>query len=533
MCDKEDSGSFIFRICIECCMEGDVMWKRYLKAGIIIACFCFILVVGLRQNNANNTGILYEQQITFVPEKKEVSDAVEEVAEDELQLLFNPLVRVVLFDSSMRGMFHDRVLITSDEDYELKGSDGTLYATYQGGITIDLSDYNMMNGQSLIVKSPTGARFSIDSLTRSQGVPFYRGTLQIYKEEEGFVIVNEVLLEEYLLTVVPSEMPSSYPADALAAQAVCARSYAYSFLAEPGYPQYGAHMDDTTSYQVYNNIKETEATTQAVADTQGCIMLYEGRPTPTFFFSTSCGMTTIEKIWSFKFTNEEALYKPVCVNDLTKDTVETMSTDTKIYSADALCDNEVFASYITDKDPNALEADEQWYRWRYEGKLNAEQLYQKLCDIYAERPEAVLAEKDGEYLSLKPQEFSSVKRISIEKRLPGGVADELLIVTDRTTYKIISEYYIRMVLASGQGTVIRNDGTEVKDMSLLPSAYFIIEEKKNSKGNVTGMTLQGGGYGHGVGMSQNGAKCAALEGMEWKEILELFYGNFEILQIEE
>ena len=128
---------------------------------------------------------------------------------------------------------------------------------------------------------------------------------------------------------------------------------------------------------------------------------------------------------------------------------------------------------------------------------------------------------------------TNIKSISVEKRLPGGVADELLIVTDSAAYKIISEYYIRMVLASGQGTVMRNDGTEVTDMSLLPSAYFIIEEKKNRKGNVTGMTLQGGGYGHGVGMSQNGAKCAALEGMEWKEILELFYGNFEILQLEE
>lgn len=509
------------------------MWKRYLKAGIIVACFCFILVVGMRQNNTEDAGILSEQQITFVPEKKETTDIVTEATEDDLQLLFNPLVRVVLFDSSMSEMFHDKVLITSDEEYELKGPDGTLYAVYQGGTTIDMSDYNMLNGQSLIVKSPGRARFSIDSLTRAQGVPFYRGDLQIYKEEEGFVIVNEVLLEEYLLTVVPSEMPSSYPADALAAQAVCARSYAYSFLTEPGYPQYDAHMDDTTSYQVYNNIEETQATTQAVADTQGCIMLYEGKPTPTFFFSTSCGMTTIEKIWSFKYTNEDVLYKPVCVNNLTEDAVETMSADSKIYSADTLCDNEVFASYITDEDPNDLEADEQWYRWRYEGKLNTDRLYQKLCNIYEERPEAVLTEKDGEFLSLKPQEFSNIKSISVENRLPGGVADELLIVTDSAEYKIISEYYIRMVLASGQGTVIRNDGTEVTDMSLLPSAYFIIEEKKNRKGNVTGMTLQGGGYGHGVGMSQNGAKCAALEGMEWKEILELFYGNFEILQLEE
>ena len=512
------------------------MWKRYLKAGIIIACFCFILAVGLHQNNERDTVVRVEQQIPFGPESTETTDSETELTEmpnEEIKLIFNPLVRVVLFDSSMSGMFHKSVLITSDEDYELKGADGTLYASYPGGKTIDMSDYNMMNGQSLIVNSPGSAMFSIDSLTRAQGVPFYRGALQIYKEEEGFVIVNEVPLEEYLLTVVPSEMPSSYPAEALAAQAVCARSYAYSFLSEPGYPEYKAHMDDTTSYQVYNNIEETEATTKAVVGTQGCIMLYEGKPTPTFFFSTSCGMTTIEKVWSFKFQEEDVMYKPVCVNYSNGDAVQAMSADEQLYSAEALCDNEVFASFIADKDRNALESDEQWYRWRYEGKLNAQELYQKLCNIYTERPEAVLTETEGEYLSVKPKEFAEIKGVSVEKRLPGGVADELIILTDIATFKIKSEYYIRMVLASEQGTVKRNDGTEVTDMRLLPSAYFIIEEKKNKKGNVTGMTLQGGGYGHGVGMSQNGAKCAALEGMEWIEILSLFYGNFEIIQIEE
>ena len=59
----------------------------------------------------------------------------------------------------------------------------------------------------------------------------YPGTLQYYEEKDGWVIVNEVPLEEYLRWVVPSEMPSRYAAEALKAQAICARTYA---VPQPG-----------------------------------------------------------------------------------------------------------------------------------------------------------------------------------------------------------------------------------------------------------------------------------------------------------
>ena len=57
-------------------------------------------------------------------------------------------------------------------------------------------------------------------------MPSYRGTLELKKSGEKIRVINELLLEQYLYGVLPSEMPAEYPEAALRAQAVCARSYA-------------------------------------------------------------------------------------------------------------------------------------------------------------------------------------------------------------------------------------------------------------------------------------------------------------------
>ena len=64
-------------------------------------------------------------------------------------------------------------------------------------------------------------------------------------------------------------------------------------------------------------------------------------------------------------------------------------------------------------------------------------------------------------------------------------------------------------------------------MALLPSAYFICSPAEEN-GAVSGYLFQGGGYGHGVGMSQNGANQMAKEGQNWKEILNFFYQDISI-----
>ena len=88
---------------------------------------------------------------------------------------------------------------------------------------------------------------TVNSLKRGYGSPSYQGILELRTTAEGIAIINELPVENYLCRVVPSEMPSGYEIEALKAQAVCARSYAYRQMAEYGYAfQFNTTEDDLT-----------------------------------------------------------------------------------------------------------------------------------------------------------------------------------------------------------------------------------------------------------------------------------------------
>jgi stage II sporulation protein D len=115
----------------------------------------------------------------------------------------------------------------------------------------------------------------------------YRGQLHVSVVAGKLRAINAVALEHYLYGVVPSEVPSSWPSEALKAQAVAARSYALSHLQGGGFDLY----DDVRS-QVYLGIPHEKPTTNAAVDaTAGEVVLHNGTVAKTFFFSTSGGRT--------------------------------------------------------------------------------------------------------------------------------------------------------------------------------------------------------------------------------------------------
>jgi stage II sporulation protein D len=116
----------------------------------------------------------------------------------------------------------------------------------------------------------------------------YRGKLNVSSDGKLVQVIDSLGLESYLKGVVPAEMPSAWPPEALKAQAVAARSYALANLAT-GRPfdLYG----DTRS-QVFGGVKlENAATSAAVDATKGQVVLYRGKVANTLFFSTSGGRT--------------------------------------------------------------------------------------------------------------------------------------------------------------------------------------------------------------------------------------------------
>jgi len=126
----------------------------------------------------------------------------------------------------------------------------------------------------------------------------YRGALEVRPAGVGLNAIDAVDLESYVRGVVSRESPSSWPIEALKAQAVAARSYAIADAVRgAGYTLY----DDTRS-QAYGGVAaETAKTDQAVAATPLQVVLYKGKVAQTFFFSTSGGHTENNEFSSLDF----------------------------------------------------------------------------------------------------------------------------------------------------------------------------------------------------------------------------------------
>lgn len=422
----------------------------------------------------------------------------------------------------------------------------------------------------------------------------YRGAIECLRMEQGIVLINELPLEEYLYAVVPSEMPASYPQEALKAQAVCARTYAYRYILRAGIPELGAHVDDTTAYQVYHNIEEHAASTTAVKETDGVLLTYEGEAAGNYYYSTSCGTGT--DVVSWQGGNGEAVPylqgvrvsktagdgsdmqqsetvtgrdddfgaeesggtgdQPQSVGTEADDEFDTedfgiernqqtddgellaeVSSALENYDAEALRDETVFRQFITTVHEGDLEKEEPWYRWSYHvEEMDEKELFARLKERYEKAPAFVLTKAEGDYyVSEAIGKPGKIKRIEIAKRGAGGIAQELDIETEKATYKVLSEYNIRYVLCDRESAVRKQDGSETVPGTLLPSGFFVLDTIAGAgkEGeSVVGYTLTGGGYGHGVGMSQNGAKALGEQGADYGQILLKFYPGCEVTDAE-
>jgi stage II sporulation protein D len=119
----------------------------------------------------------------------------------------------------------------------------------------------------------------------------YRGMFELRNMMGMVCVVNLVRMEDYLSSVVPSEMSYSWPDEALKAQAVAARTYAYYFMMKKNTELFD--LDATTSFQVYKGIiSENEKSTEAVRKTSGVIATYQNQPILAFFHSTCGGKTS-------------------------------------------------------------------------------------------------------------------------------------------------------------------------------------------------------------------------------------------------
>ena len=425
-------------------------------------------------------------------------------------------IRVLIKNSNFDGYYHEKIEGKAEVDLEiLYGNEKIEIARGETFAIYPDSEYFVTNRIYLKPKALTG-RTVFTSVERNNGGQGYYGTFELEKREEGILLINEVLLEEYLYAVVPSEMPGYYPLEALKAQAISARTYAYNKMISAGLSSYGANLDDSATYQVYNNIKENANTTTAVKETRGELLYADKGLAGTYYYSTSCGFGTDGAIWNI---NNEDSFSYLQAKEMT--------TKTTSYTPEELQTEEGFSKFIKQVDKDHFEAEESWYRWNYEHE-NMNKIAEKLVSRMENYPNYVFTSMDGNSWGHEPlAEGFVITEIEVKKRGAGGTIEELLFTTNQGYFLVKNEYHVRAVLTDGEAKANLQNQNTYACGNLLPSAFFVIDTVKDG-GVVTGIKMIGGGFGHGVGMSQNGAKNLANLGYLAKDILAFYYEGCEV-----
>lgn len=439
-------------------------------------------------------------------------------------------IRVVIKNNDYSSFFHDEVSITSNEPFKVTiGGDTKEYPAYE---KVDFTSAADLAERAFI--EPTGGLITLNSVSRSSGMPAYRGTVEILGGENGFIIVNEVPLEEYLYSVVPSEMPTAYGLEALKAQAVTARSYAYNQFYGNTFRKYGANVCDSVISQVYNNIPETELSIKAVNDTDGLFLKYNGDVISANFFSTSSGVTA----------NNGEVWADVITKAFPAPTAPYLKSK-QLYQGEDYGDlrlEENAARFFKAQDVKAYDSFSNWFRWSLE--MTNEELTAAINANIKERYEAEpklikTLQADGRYKSQYLDSIGTLVTLQVLERGEGGNITKMRIEGTEKTIIVNTEYNIRNLLrpkqyqAGKEGIVInRSDGSAISDYALMPSAFFTMERMTMPDGTIKSVKFFGGGNGHGVGMSQVGAKGMADHGATFDEILTFFYDGTEVSRIE-
>ena len=426
-------------------------------------------------------------------------------------------IRVLISNNGFNGSDHDHVSLKSNGTMWITIGDQTTEWPAGTEFSVTPESENFAQGRIIIEAED---EIQITSLKRNYGIPYYKGSMELTLGDKGIWVVNEVQLEDYLCRVVPSEMPAGHGLEALKAQAVCARSYAYNQIRANAVRRKGAHVDDTTTYQVYNNSNTKELCTQAVRETAGRVLTYDGEVITAYYSSTTCGSSTDIKIWGM--SPEEYPYLIGRMLSLEE-------------SQPNLTDEETFRNFIKDTEYPTFDTDFGWYRWNIYSDLAtlSDAINISLSKLGENGSQYVLVRQlDGEFRQAPIRSLGTVTRMEVTERDAGGIVYELLVEGTKATIRILRQGNVRSYLGHRSHQIHKKDGSTSTNMGTIPSAFICLEEVFDGD-KLIGYQIYGGGYGHGVGMSQNAAKTMAAQGMDCAEILQFFYPGTELTSIYE
>jgi stage II sporulation protein D len=436
-------------------------------------------------------------------------------------------MRIAISNTDFSSRYHSKITIQSPEElkifslregFELNvNKDSELSVELIGDkLQVSFSEEKISLNHRLYIQ---GESMSVTTLSRGipSFTPAYNGVFELTPTDSGLLLINEIDMEEYLRKVVPSEMPANSALEALKCQAIAARTYAISDMLANRFAGEGYHVDDSTFSQVYNNIPEHPQSNEAVNQTRGLIMTYNGEPIDAKYYSTSAGTgSPYRDVW-FR-------------SDGTSDERPYLMTDNYLTDGSTLpVTEEQWLSFYKNTNLSALDSSSPYFRWKVEFPEEAltNCLNITLKNLYERRKDFMVIRKDDHIIKKLP-ELENLKEIKALKRSDGGNIIQILFQFENASVELSGDSNIRFALkASSEYTgadipIIRHSGSPLKDSTSLPSSFFSVEKEDDK------FIFYGGGYGHGVGMPQYAAMEMGKAGVDYRTILNRFYKNITI-----
>lgn len=366
----------------------------------------------------------------------------------------------------------------------------------------------------------------------------YRGNVEIRRfSDSDMTVINHLSMQEYLYGVVPREIGGNSPIEAVKAQAIVARTYATKNYGRR--EQWGFDLFPTVDDQAYGGYGwENPNSNLAVDETDGKVVIYNGELIGGYYFSTSGGYTeSSENVWGGQLDYLRAvpdLYEPEIEGNTTWE-VEYTAKEIK----EKLNDKGIDVGEILELEP---------VEYTEAGRVLA------LKIIGTDGETTLTKSKTREYLGLKSQWYSinddapEVKEVD-DADLPihrgdyeedeennnwwmnDGLEDkENEDEENDEEYIVINPNY-----STDEKNLIAKEEKEMKPLlkAIVDKILGDKVEKTNikyeaAKSNST-FTFRGRGWGHAVGMSQNGAKGMAEEGFSCEEIIKWYYSGVEVV----
>ncbi len=402
-------------------------------------------------------------------------------------------IRVALSTTGYKSLVHTGVTVRGKSDFTVyTGKNEIKLKKGENFLVNKNQNADLFGSQRVIIKSDDSkSPLEITSFSRGEGIiASYIGSIEISKNEKGYYIVNELPFNDYICGVISSKDINQIKGQKGNMWAVILRNKAYFDCISNKFGYAGANCDDF-SCGVYSGVAENEDARKSVNDTENMFLTFDEKIVSLNYFLQSAGTTAdFEDVWP---DNERKYMSHILLSD--NENYLDLSDEKKAYE------------FFKSSDIECVEKGSQWYRWNYSitGEEIKNNIIKALSEGLIKRP----------YYETEGNVDGNLKSVDVIKRGKGGNITILKITMDNG-YIVVEGYEnIKHIFKNNKGVYA-------------PSLFFVFDTISLTEGGVKELKLYGGGYGHGAGLSINGAYKMIDNGMDYKDVLKKFYTNVEI-----